>query len=900
MDTNTKASRKIKILYIDDYELDRELVRDALEREHGGFALTEASNKQEFERFLKQGGFDAVLTDFNIAGYEGLQVLATVRAHDPRIPVIIVTGTGSEEIAARTLKEGASDYIIKKPSHIRKLPQSIFAAIEKKTLRQQREDAENARKESEQRYRAIFDQAADGIFLVDQETGELIDFNTAAHSNLGYTREEFKKLKWHDFEVVESPGEVAAHTREIMEGGSDTFETIHKAQNGELLDILVKNTAISIAGKGYVLSICRDMTIQKRSQTMLSEALLRQKEAVRAGRIGLWDWDLVTDKVEYSTEWKRQIGYEAHELGNDFEEWRSRVHPDDREATMGRVNDFIENPKDDYQVEFRFRHKDGSYRWILALASIFEDENGRPIRMLGSHLDITDRKCSEQAFRDSELEKRLILDAQSNQVNLLDLNLCVIWANRASLESAGLPLEEITGRPCYEIWQNRVQACPDCPVALSVKTGRAQETIKTTADGKIWRLVGNPVRNEAGRIVRAVEVAEDITERESLMAQLRQAQKMEAIGTLAGGIAHDFNNILSSVIGFAELALDDVERGSIVEDSLQEIYSAGKRARELVQQILSISRRGEIEIKPLQVNALVKDVMKMLRAVLPTSIEFRESICNEPLIVNADATQLHQVFVNLVTNAGQSMADENGILEVTVDATALDADIKRKYPELGPGRYARISVSDTGSGIPKEHIDKIFEPYFTTKEKGAGTGLGLSIVHGIVKNHGGHITVNSEPGRGSTFHIYLPLTRMAAVESPHRTARVLPQGVEHVLVVDDELPVVKMQQRSLERLGYKVTARTGSLDALEMFRASPDKFDLIITDLTMPGMTGDKLARAVKAIRPDIPVVLCTGFSHGIGDHEESMDIDGFLMKPVDQEKMAESIREILDRAKKK
>lgn len=408
------------------------------------------------------------------------------------------------------------------------------------------------------------------------------------------------------------------------------------------------------------------------------------------------------------------------------------------------------------------------------------------------------------------------------------------------------------------------------------------------------------IRDPDGQPVGFRGIARDVTGRKKLEAQLRHAQQMEAIGTLAGGIAHDFNNILFSVIGYTELSLEEVPKETRLHQNLSQVMESGYRAKDLVKQILTISRQDEQELKPISIIPLGKEALKMLRSTLPTSIEFRENICSSQLVVFADPTQLHQVILNLATNAKHAMPNESGVLEVTVKPVSFDESVGKKYPDLEPGNYARIVVSDTGTGIPEQYVDRIFEPYFTTREKGEGTGLGLSIVHGIVKGLKGHIAVYSKPGKGSAFHVYLPLTQESRAVLPDRKDKNLPTGNESILLVDDEQPLVKMQQQILEGLGYRVTPAVSSLDALETFRSAPDQFDILITDMTIPDMTGENLAKAIKEIRPDVPVILCTGFSRQIDIHREDIKIEALLTKPVDKTKMAKVIRRLLDEAKLK
>ena len=423
--------------------------------------------------------------------------------------------------------------------------------------------------------------------------------------------------------------------------------------------------------------------------------------------------------------------------------------------------------------------------------------------------------------------------------------------------------------------------------ALVLSSGMLQE--------HLIRMVDTVLRQSREIEAANKNLSREVTQRKAAEEQLHQSQKMEALGTLAGGIAHDFNNILSAVIGYTDLALSAADKAGFVHDNLTEVLAAGNRAKDLVQQILAISRHEDQQMQVLPINPLVKEALKMLRSTMPTSIEFREAIADAPLVVQMNPTQMHQVIVNLATNAMQAMIDREGVLEVCLERIEVDAGISRKHLDLGPGPYARLIVSDTGKGIPESLQGKIFEPYFTTKAKGTGTGLGLSVVQGIVKSHEGHITMDSEPGRGSTFQVYLPLRRETTTEVQTERRGPLPGGSERILFVDDEPAIVKMQELTLGRLGYRVTPRSDSRHALETFRASPKAFDLLITDMTMPGMTGDKLAAAVKAIRPELPVILCTGFSERVNGQSENGDIDGFLMKPTDSFEMAATIRKVLE-----
>ncbi|MDP3029139.1 MAG: GAF domain-containing protein, partial [Deltaproteobacteria bacterium] len=363
--------------------------------------------------------------------------------------------------------------------------------------------------------------------------------------------------------------------------------------------------------------------------------------------------------------------------------------------------------------------------------------------------------------------------------------------------------------------------------------------------------------------------------------QLVQIQKMEAIGTLAGGIAHDFNNILTAIIGYTELAREAAPEGSRVQAHLQEVFRAGMRAKDLVQQILIFSRQSKQEQKPLQTDSIVKEGLKLLRASIPTTIEIRPNIERECGTVLGDPTQIYQVLVNLCTNAAHAMGEKGGVLEVSLMNVDLDADAVAQHPGLKPGLYVRLTVNDTGHGMDRAVMEQIFHPFFTTKGPGEGTGMGLAVVHGIVKSHGGAITVDSEPGRGATFHVYFPRIERGRAPEAEAAASV-PTGSERILFVDDEKALVDMIKQMIESLGYKVAGRTSSIEALEAFRAQPDKFDLVITDQTMPNMTGKMLAKELLRIRPDIPIILCTGYSELITEEKaKAMGIRELVMKPV-------------------
>ena len=383
-------------------------------------------------------------------------------------------------------------------------------------------------------------------------------------------------------------------------------------------------------------------------------------------------------------------------------------------------------------------------------------------------------------------------------------------------------------------------------------------------------------------------------EKKNLEYQLQQAQKMEAIGTLAGGIAHDFNNILSVIIGYTELILMSGDVAGEVRQNLKEIFSASKHARDMVKQILAFSRQNKQERKPIQVAHIVKEAIKMLRASLPATISIQQHIEKDTGVIEADPTQIHQVLMNLCTNAAHAIDEKDGVLAIHLGNIELDQKAAADIPDLKTGSYLKLSVKDSGEGIHPDARQQIFNPYFTTKEKGKGTGLGLAVVQGIVKSNNGAVTVESEAGKGAAFHVYLPtINRKLTADDEIFTP--LPMGFERILLVDDEQPLVEIGRQMLERLGYSVATRTSSIEALELFKADPGRFDLVITDIVMPNMAGDTLAKKIMDIRTDIPVVLCTGYSEKFTRRNASeMGIRSFLMKPLVMRDLATTVRQAL------
>lgn len=411
----------------------------------------------------------------------------------------------------------------------------------------------------------------------------------------------------------------------------------------------------------------------------------------------------------------------------------------------------------------------------------------------------------------------------------------------------------------------------------------------------ITETVVTPIFDQNGVANSHLFILRDVSVEDQLQKKLQQSQKMQAIGTLAGGIAHDFNNILAGIMGFTEITLFEAEKGGDLERRMNRVLSACQRAKELVDQILTFSRQAPQEQTPIQVGLIVKEALKLIRATIPANIQIKQNILAKNDVVIADPSQIHQIIMNLCSNASHAMRNTGGILSVNLEKIELDRESARNFIGISPGSYIRMVVSDTGCGIPRHVIERIFEPFFTTKKQNEGTGMGLAVVHGIVKQLGGAIHVYSEPEKGTEFKILIPRHEKKIKKNPESSVDVY-RGAERVLLVDDEELIIDVGKAMLESLGYKVTSKISSLEALELFKEDPYAFDLLITDQTMPRITGDELALQFLACRPDIPVVLCTGFSSTMTESKAmEMGIKAFVMKPFIKKDIARVVRTVLD-----
>jgi PAS domain S-box-containing protein len=569
------------------------------------------------------------------------------------------------------------------------------------------------------------------------------------------------------------------------------------------------------------------------------------------------------------------------------------VDDENRKIFIEQTSKISTSPHRSYEVTLK--KKNGQDLHTHFNATTIRDESGEIQSAFAFVTDITQRKQAEEERN----RLAIAIEQAAESVFITDRDEMIQYVNPAFERITGYRREDAIGQTPRILESGKHGALFYKQMRDTLIRGNAWHgrVVNRKKDGSLYEADAtiSPVLDKSGKITNFVYIKRDITNEIELERRLFQAQKMESIGTLAGGIAHDFNNILFSLYGYTELALDDAERGTPLHANLQEVLIAAHRAGDLVKQILTFSRQVDQKLKPLKIQMVVREALKLIRSSLPSTIEINQNISNTCGLVMADATQIHQVAMNLLTNAFHAMEDQGGKLDVTLKEIDLYMD-DLKDPAMLPGSYVCLTVADTGAGIDKSIIDRIFEPYFSTKEKDKGTGLGLAMVHGIVKSYGGDLSVYSEPGKGSAFHVYLPVIQTQVETKETQVVSPVEGGKERILLVDDEEQIVRMSQQMLERLGYQVTARTSSIETLEAFRAAPDKFDLVITDTTMPNMTGIELARKLMEIRFDIPIIICTGFSEKISpDKAAAMGIRGYVMKPIVKSELAKKIREVLD-----
>ena len=635
------------------------------------------------------------------------------------------------------------------------------------------------------------------------------------------------------------------------------------------------------------------------------------RDLVETAQDLFWQCDLDGRYTYLNKAWEEHLGYRTGEMiGHKFTEFQNKDYAD---------QDWIELENllrhgSTYHYETEYISKTGEIVNLIFSGKAMRNKQGQTIGAMGSAYNSTNYKKTLNALEKSEELFRSFFKYSPIGINVFDLRGKVIAVNSTARGYFGVseddPLSKyclfddpsITDQTKWKIRNGQVATEARYIDFKAIKSHKMYVTSKDESNRVFVKLTYAPYGPDLADPIGFVVIIQNLTdikelEEERLLSErhLQQMQKLESLGVLAGGIAHDFNNILGIILGNIELAMDDVTDWNPASQNLDEVKKACIRAKDVVRQILSFSRKSEVVQKEINLASVVVESLKLIRVSIPTSIDIRHNISKDINDIFGDPTQIHQIMINLCTNAAHAMENEGGILEVTLRNIEISEDTKSQYSALNYGPHVHLRVSDTGDGISPEMIDRIFDPYFTTKDVGKGSGMGLAVVHGIVKNHHGEISVESETGKGTVFNILFPAVQGHAKDESE-DGQEPPTGNERILFVDDEASLVNLNQQRLERLGYKVIPKTDPSEALDFFRTNPDQIDLIITDMAMPHMTGEKLAQEILNIVPEMPIILCTGYSERMSeDRAQELGIRKYIEKPFGRERLAISVREVLD-----
>jgi PAS domain S-box-containing protein len=847
----------LRVLIVEDSEDDTLLVVRELKR--GGYipVFERVESEEDMLSALDKEERDLIIADYAMPCFSGTAALNLYKAKDLDIPFILVSGTVGDDVGVQAMIDGAHDYICK--SNLSRLVPAINRELREAEIRKARKAADRAlrraRDELEKR--------------VQERTAELALANAALKAEI----EERKR--------VEKALRISKRELTIRNRISDVFLSMSDESLYEkVLDIILESAKSKSGIFGYINGdgalVCPTLN-GKISETC-----------------GLWERQIVFPRERWrGTVWGRALKGRKSIVSN------GSVRVPEGHAPILRA---LTTP-----IVYR-----GEAIGVIAVANKRTEYNDSDRRLLETiarkiapvlharrqrDAQEAKRRQAKEALRESEEKYRSVVEESLVGVYIAQ-NGILVFVNRKFCEIYGYVYEEIVNRlTLYDLVhpddrhileegiRRRMEGETDFLEFEFRGVHKSGKTITLKGLGSASFLQSNPAI--MGTVI-------DVTREKTLEQQLLHAQKMEAIGTLAGGIAHDFNNILAAIIGFTEMIRGRVQGNAEMRRYVDHVLKAGTRGKDLVRQMLTFSRHSEKELKPVRLSSIIQEPLKLLRASLPSTIHIKQEIMTDSFVL-ADATQIHQVLMNLSTNAAHSMREKGGVLGIRLSDFSFSAVLDAPHQDMIPGSYVRLSVADTGCGMSREVLKRVFDPFFTTKETGEGTGLGLSVVHGIVKGHKGAVTVESETGKGSVFTIYFPRAEQGS-EIFEEVDYSIPRGHERILFVDDEDMLIEMGKHVLEGLGYEVVIKADGLEALSAFREESTRFDLVITDQTMPYMTGTDLARELILVKPDIPIVLCTGFSELVNaESSKAFGIKAFLMKPFTVQEIARTIRRVLD-----
>jgi PAS domain S-box-containing protein len=750
------------------------------------------------------------------------------------------------------------------------------------------------RREGEKKNReqaALLDLAHEAILVRDTED-RIVFWNNGARDTYGWTREETAGRMIHAFLKTRFPEPLDKIRKHLSKNGHWEGQLVHIRKDKK--PIVVESRWAPILGEDgkrtAVLEINRDITERKNAEDAVKRASSYTRRLIEASLDPLVTISPEGQIRDVNRATEVVTGVPRNKLiGSDFSDYFT----DPRKAREGYQEVFLKGSVKDYPLAIR--HVSGKVTDVLYNATVYRSEAGEVEGVFAAARDVTERMIAEQ----ERLRLATAVEQIAEGISILDLEGRIVYANPAFEGQHGLRHRGLVGRRFIDI----LEAGPgnrEMIIGLleALESGSAWNwhLSRRTPEGPVreLELSVSPIRDGSGRLINSIAVERDVTQEVQLQERIRQWQKMEALGTLAGGIAHDFNNILLPILINTELMLSEEKEDSPEARRLGQVLEAARRGKDMVRQIIAFSQQKEQERKPVEIYPIIKESLKLLRISMPKNIEIVERIESASAVAVADATQIQQVLMNLGNNAAYAMREKGGILEIGLSETSIDAKTASRFIDLKPGLYLRLSVKDTGHGMPPEVMGRVFEPFFTTKKQGEGTGMGLAVVHGIVKSHGGAISLSSEIGKGTAFTIHLPrVTGPAEVVKEIREP--FPKGTEKILFVDDEDIQVRAMDKLLAHLGYHVVGLTDAREALRVFRKQPEAFDLAITDQAMPHMSGGELAQELLRARPDLPIILCTGYSETLNEEGAlALGIKAFVMKPFSVKEIAAAIRRVL------
>ena len=704
------------------------------------------------------------------------------------------------------------------------------------------------------------------------------------------------------YEVLDYPFIDVDGTLLVLELGIDI--TSRKKVERDLLSLqaeLEKRVADQTARLTETVALLRDEIIQR---TKTEDALRTSEEryalAVAGANDGIWDRDLDSGNIYFSSRWKSMLGYSDHEISNDVQEWKSRIHEDDYKTTMASLDHYLNGWIPSYEVEFRMLAKDGTWRWIRSKGACLRDSRGTAVRIAGSHSDITCHKQMEEALSKSEKKYRKIFQESQDMIFIFDTDNRLVDINRAAVDLIGYAKEEFLDMD----FASAICATPtdmDRFLRALFTDGyvKGSEIGFRRKGGEIRtvHLSATLLRDEVDIVTGYMGIARDISDNKRLEQQLFQAQKMESIGLLAGGVAHDFNNLLTAISGYGETIRESCPADdTLIGTSAEQLLHAAERARELTHNLLAVSRKQITNPRPIMINNVISDMNRLLERIIGEDIDLTLNLSMKQLTVMADQGQLEQVLINLAANARDAMP-AGGSITIETDDFLMKENDRLLHGLQHHGRYVRINVADSGKGMEEHVRQKAFEPFFTTKEVGKGTGLGLSISYGIIRQHGGAITVESAPGKGARFSICLPSTISRPAEKILREASCPVTGTETILIAEDEHIVNTFLQRVLQRAGYNVITAADGEEAVTRFREYSACISLVISDVVMPKKNGGQIYEDIRGIRHDVKFIFMSGYTADVILSKGLFDSGAiFITKPFSKNDILLKIRETLDR----